>query len=196
MPGRGLLPAALLVLAAFAVIGAACDDETVDGDGPTATFQGVAPSPTTPGDTPTSSAGSDIRNEDLTQQPGLKDFLATAGGEVRPEAIMYVDLTDDGLEDAVVPVSSGGEGGDIAVFVYGYVSGSLQELLMAQPEDTRSIDVDVEDGQLVTTEGVYGPDDPLCCPSQLRHRFYRWDGTALVVDSESEQAQTTPQPAN
>jgi len=54
----------------------------------------------------------------------------------------------------------------------------------------------VEDGQLVTTEGIYAADDPLCCPSTLRHRFYRWDGAALVVESEADEAQATPQPAN
>jgi hypothetical protein len=188
MPRRRLTLAVVLAAVACAAAAFACDGGTT-GDEPTATAPEPAPTATQPAPTPTQSVASDIRDEDLTQQPGLRDFLASAGGEVQPDAIVYVDLTGDGTEDAVVPVSSGGEGGDIAVFVYGYVSGSLIELLKALPEEASSIDADVENGQLVTTEGIYATDDPLCCPSTLRHRFYRWDGAALVADRDEVEDQ-------
>ena len=189
MPRRGLTLAVVLAVACAAVA-FACDDETA-GDQPTATAPEPPPTATQPAPTPTQSAASDIREEDFTKQPGLGDFLATAGGEVQPDAIVYVDLTGDGMEDAVVPVSSGGEGGDIAVFVYGFVDGTLTELLKAQPEES-SIDADVENGQLVTTEGLFAEGDALCCPSTIRHTSYAWNGTALEVADQVDEVQGTP----
>ncbi len=113
--------------------------------------------------------------------------MATLGGEVDPASIIYVDLTEDGVEDAIVPVSSGGTLGDIAVFVYGYGSGGLGLLLEAFPQQSSSIHAGLDgQGRLVTEEGVFGPDDPLCCPSEVLRRYYRWDGTALVVDREEQ----------
>jgi hypothetical protein len=185
MPRRGLALAAALVVACAAAF--ACDDDATDGD-QTATTPEPPATATEVAASPTSNASQEIRDEDLTQQPGLSNFLATAGGEVQPDAIIYADLTEDGMEDAVVPVSSGGEGGDIAVFVYGYVDDALSELLMAQAEDT-SIEAIVEDGHLVTTEGIFAEGDPMCCPSTIRHKTYAWNGTALVVESQADEAQ-------
>jgi hypothetical protein len=41
-----------------------------------------------------------------------------------------------------------------------------------------------EEGVLHESRGVYGAEDPLCCPSQLRETTFRWDGDALQVDEE------------
>jgi hypothetical protein len=119
----------------------------------------------------------------LTQHPALQDFLA-AGGEVDVSRIIYVDITEDGVDDAVVPISSGGTGGDLAVIVLGYGPDGLGELVRVVPREARSIRAKVEEGQLVTTEGVYGPNDALCCPSQILTTWYAWDGSALVADRQ------------
>lgn len=180
MARRVLIQPVPLVAIALAALAAGCgggaDGEATPTGSATATVEMTATPPP------------DIRAEDLTQQPALRGFLASAGGEVDPSRVIYVDLTEDGVEEAVVPVSSGGEGGDLAVFVFGYRAGRLRELLRALPEGSRSIAVDVEAGQLVTTQGVYGPGDPLCCPSQLLRQYYRWDGSALVVEREEQEA--------
>ena len=42
----------------------------------------------------------------------------------------------------------------------------------------------LEDGALMETRGVYGPEDPFCCPSQLRQTTFQWDGTLLHVRDE------------
>lgn len=174
--------AATLVVASALLLLAACDGDGAGGE-TTATMPPVVTQlPTLP---PT--AGPDIRNEDLATQAGLTDFIASAGGEVASDRIIYADVTGDGVDDAVVPVSSGGEGGDIAVFVYGYVDGEVEELLSALPQETRAIMASVEDGQLVTTEGVFAPGDPINFPSQLLHRYYRWDGSALAVEREEQE---------
>lgn len=191
MPGRFLTFMVPLLLVAVAPLAIGCDgggagDEATPTVSPAVTTEEATATVALPMTTP----ASDIRQQDLTDQPGLRDFLASAGGEVDASRITYADLTDDGVEEAVVPVSSGGEGGDIAVFVYGYVAGEPQELLRALPEKTRSIVAKVEEGQLVTTEGVYAPDDPFGFPSQVLTKTYRWDGGNLAVaDRETAPAE-------
>ncbi|MEE8347773.1 MAG: hypothetical protein V3S20_10525 [Dehalococcoidia bacterium] len=124
--------------------------------------------------------------ETLTGQPGLSEYLLTTGGVTDPTRIIYGDLTGSGAEEAVVPVSSGGEGGDIAVFVFGYIDGEIAELLKAEPAET-SIVASIQGGQLMTTEGIFAPGDPMNFPSQLLHRYYAWDGAAFVVDREEQE---------
>ncbi|MCH8850494.1 MAG: hypothetical protein IIC89_06690 [Chloroflexi bacterium] len=168
-------PAALLALVALL---AGCNG---DGDGgPTATEQPQATATAGPAVT------LDISSEDLTEQPGLSEFLASTGGVVDPSRNQYADLTGSGADEAVVSVSSGGEGGDIAIFVFGYgAGGELEELLRALPAES-SILATIEDRQLKTTEGVRAPGD-IGVPSQLLHRYYIWDGSALVIDREERE---------
>jgi hypothetical protein len=174
---------ALALLAGLLMLAVACSD---DNDGTTA----GATATVSTGETGTPSQ--DIQNEDLTAQPGLSDFLSASGGSVDPERVMYADLTNDAVDEAIVPVSSGGEGGDIAVFVYGYRSGSVTELLRALPEDQSIIAAELRDGALVTSEPVYADGDPFCCPSQLRVKTYGWDGSALAVVDEELGQEPTP----
>jgi hypothetical protein len=133
--------------------------------------------------------GPDIAEVDFSQVPAVDDLLEGSGGRLLPEEIIISDLTGDGAEEAVVPVSSGGTGGNIAYAVFGYRDGDLEEILRVKPEAGRVM-VSIEDGVLVETQPVYGPEDPLCCPSQLRHTYYRWDGEELVVDHE--ETETVP----
>jgi predicted small secreted protein len=175
-----------LILVAAALLVAACDDGGAGGDATATMSPAVTQLPS--GTPATATPAPDIRQEDLGAQPGLTEFIDAAGGQVAVERIEYADITDDGVDDAVVPVSSGGEGGDIGVFVYGYAAGGLQELLRVLPQQTQSIVATIEEGQLVTTEGVYSPGDPLSFPSQLLHRYYTWDGNALVVEREEQES--------
>ncbi len=172
-------PAALLVVLALLALAAGCRSDSDDADATaTGSLQAtLVASPT---------ASADIRQETLAGQPGLSEFLLTAGGVTDQPRIIYSDLTGSGEEEAVVPVSSGGEGGDIAVFVFGYIDGEIAELLRAEPADS-SIVASIEEGQLVTTEGIFAPGDPINFPSQLLHRYYRWDGTALIIDREEQE---------
>ena len=175
----------LLVVAPAALLGllvllAGCKGDSDSGE-PTATRQPQATATVDPADTP------DIRSEALAEQPGLSEFLASSGGVVDASRMSYADLTGSGADEAIVPVSSGGEGGDIAVFVFGYGAGNeIEELLRAIPAET-SILATIEGGQLKTTEGAYAPGDPFGFPSQLVHRYYKWDGSALVIEREEQE---------
>ena len=177
MPGRTWTVAFTALL--LAALAAGCNGGDTDGD---ATSTEV---PTGSSDSATATTPVDIRQVDLPSQPAVAEFLATRGGAVDTDRVIYADLTGDGNDEAVVPVSSGGEGGDIAVFVIGYVDGKLEELLLAQPAET-SMTAAIENGQLVTTEGVFAPGDPFGVPSQVLNRYYAWDGEALVVEREEQ----------
>lgn len=182
---RDLTFAVPLLLVALA---AGCGEGGTDGGAsgasstPTAEATAATATPAVPTPAP------DIRDEDLTSQPGLQEFLASEGGEVVPGDSSYTDLTEDGVEEAVVHVSSGGTLGNLAVFVFGYGPDGLQELLREIPpvEALRGhIRATEEAGQLVITWPIYGPDDPNCCPSGgFRSRYYQWDGQELVIERE------------
>ncbi len=138
-------------------------------------------------ETATRTPAPDIRQQDLTDQAGLQEFLVS-GGSVEAEAIIYADLTDDGVEEAVLPIASGGTAGNIAMLVFGYGPGGLRELLREVPPAEAiggHIGARLELGQLVLSWPIYGPDDANCCPTGgRRDRYYRWDGDALVLERE------------
>jgi len=175
MPRQLLVFACLLSFAAVA-FAVGCKDNDYGGS---ATATQVLDTPTTE---PAATPAPDIRQQDLTQQPGLQAFLSSSGGQVDPQSIIYADVTGDRVDDAVVPVSSGGEGGNIALLVYGYQPSGIEELLHYTPD--MRLQASVEDGRLTVTEPVSAPGDPLCCPSELKKTTYRWDGAKLVVAEE------------
>ncbi|HXF51813.1 MAG TPA: hypothetical protein VNM43_09050 [Dehalococcoidia bacterium] len=168
---------AVVALAAFLV--AACGDEAADQTTPTPALS--------PGVTVTAVTQPPIFDVDFATAPDVASFLERAGGEVAQDAVIFADLTGDGEEEAVVPVSSGGTAGDIAYFVYTMRNGELELLLSVVPEAGRiQVELDAE-GRLMDREPVYGPDDPECCPSRVRTRVYEWDGKRLRVASEREE---------
>ncbi|TAK59302.1 MAG: hypothetical protein EPO22_10390 [Dehalococcoidia bacterium] len=179
---------ALIVLAALAF--AACRSSSTSDPTPT-TGHNTAPSSVstaTPGATPTPSQA--IRMLDLKNSPPVQKVIAESGGQFVQSEVIYADLTDDGQEDAVVPISSGGTLGDIAFVVLGATGGNTRTLVSEYPKDGRGLAVVVFGDKLVVTEAVPGPDDPECCPSQLRKTIYGWNGVTLAIESVS----TEPNP--
>ena len=174
----------LRVMAALAMLAlAGCNGDSHGGD-PTATEQPTDQSQATatadPGD------GPNIRSEDLTEQLELNAFLVFTGGVVDASRNQYADLTGSGADEAIVSVSSGGEGGDFAIFVFGYdADGEIDELLRAITAATSMV-ATIEDGQLKITEGVFAPGD-IGVPTQLLHRYYAWDGSAFVIEREEQE---------
>jgi hypothetical protein len=186
MRRRGLTYPAVFAIPLLAFT-AACSSGGGAGNSEPSTSPAATGGPTTSA-SPT--AAPDIRQQDFSKQPAMQDFLNSAGGEIDPTAITYGDLTGDGVEEAVVPVSSGGQGGSIAIFVFGYGQGGLTALLRLLPQ-AKSIQAQIENGQLVTIEPEFGASDPLCCPSELRKSTYGWNGTDLVR-TNAETVPATP----
>ena len=105
--------------------------------------------------------------------------------------MIFADLTGDLREEAVVPISSSGSLGNIAYVVFRLDAGN-PDLILTRTLDRSTpsgLKMSVQDGELVETAGVYGPEDPLCCPSELRKTTFRWDGTLLQVAGEVREKQ-------
>jgi hypothetical protein len=173
-----ILPA--LLASSVLILLAACGSGA--GGGTDAT-----PGPTSEPPTPADSGA--IRNVDLTQTVALQSFMRqVGGGEPDLAAVKYADLTKDGREEAVVPISSGGTLGNLGYIVLTMKGGAPASLLTAT-RDRNSIGgvmMNIEDGKLVKYIGRYGPEDPRCCPSMLVKTTYYWDGSALQVEREDE----------
>lgn len=129
-----------------------------------------------------------IRKVDAGQVDSVQMLLRRlASGEIDSAEIVYADVTGDLREEAIVPISSRGTLGNIAYVVVAMRSGKPEVIL------TRTLDrstaggglkMEVRDGVLYETAGVYGEEDPLCCPSQLRVTAFHWDGSSLQVERE------------
>ncbi len=170
----GLLAASFVVAIALA---AGCSDSEKSAS-PTATARA---STTTPAATP--SPLPDVKTLDLSTQPDVRDLAQRLGGEVSTEEIIYADLTGDGRDDAIVPISSGGTQGDLGFIVVGYLGGTLKALLTEAPSEGE-VRVAVVGGALVETLPVYGSGDLPGFPSSIKNVYYAWKGDHFVVDHE------------
>jgi hypothetical protein len=184
MPDKKLaiLLIALLFIAAVlsGVLALSCD-----GDGEE---DGVATPTVTPQATATATP-QDIEDINLSQQADVQAMLRRTGGEVVPADVLYADLTGDGQEEAVVPISSGGTAGNIAFLVLSYQDSELVSILAKVPE-SGSMRLSVTEGQLVEMQPVYEEGDEPGFPSRIKSIYYGWDGEELVVEREEE----TPSP--
>ena len=90
----------------------------------------------------------------------------------------------------MVPIASGGTAGDTAYYVFGYQNGKPTALFVRK--DLYKVGLKVEQGQLAETLPIYGPNDPNCCPSQLKTIFYRWDGSTFVQAREETRPNPNP----
>jgi hypothetical protein len=171
------LPAALLVSLALAI--AACGGGSDDDDDPTATLPPVETA------APTAAGPSDaIRSLDLEQADAVQAFAAEIGGTYVQTNVLYADVTGDDVEDAVVPLSSGGSLGDVAFIVVTLEGETGVAEVLRHDAREFGVSVRIDDGRLVAVEPVPGPDDPFCCPSQIRTTTWVGDGgTGLTEES-------------
>ena len=131
--------------------------------------------------------------------PAIQNTLRQLGsGEVAVREVLYADLTGDGLEEAIVPITSNGTVGNIAYVVLTMPKTDPTVILTRRLEQGSAgglkMTLDKSTGRpvLVETAAQYGDDDPFCCPSFLRRTTFRWDGTQLQVEREEK----TPAPPN
>lgn len=177
----------LVGLVAVLALSGGCDDGEKSST-PTATPPRATASPAvTPSPLP------DIGTLDLRSQPDVRDFAQRLGGEVAPEEVVYADLTGDGLDDAVVPVSSGGTQGDVGFIVLGYLGGKLKALLSEAPSEGE-VRVAVTNGRLIETLPVYTEGDAPSFPSNIKNIYYAWRGDHFGVDHEEVVANPNPPP--
>ena len=190
-------PLILTLTAALAMLAAAgCRSSSgskTPTSAPTTVLTAVATSSRPPVSTPEPTVDSRIRGIDLAKSTDVASLLADTGGQFVAREVLYADLTGDGVEDAVVPADSGGTLGDIGFVVLTPDGPGVKLLLREFPQgvDTAGLAVRIEDGKLIMTQPVPGPDDPECCPSQLRETTYDWAGGELKAGA----ARTFPNPS-
>jgi hypothetical protein len=159
------------------------------GDGGTSSPQATS----TPRDPST------IRRVDLSADISLQNTLRQLGsGEIAIREVLYADLTGDGLEEAIVPITSGGTVGNIAYVVLTMPKTQPSVILTRRLERGSAgglkMAIETSSGRpvLVETAAEYGAEDSFCCPSMLRRTTFRWDGSQLQVEREDK----TNAPAN
>jgi hypothetical protein len=161
-----------------------------------------APS-STPDATPTPQPSQTIRLVNFNTDPAVQNVVRQIGsGDVAVPEIVFADLTGDGAEEAIVPITSSGTVGNIAYIVLTSKRGSPGEtsVILTRRLERGSagglrMTVDAAGGYpaLVETGAEYGPDDPFCCPTMLRRTTFRWDGSQLQVERE-DKTQAPPNP--
>jgi hypothetical protein len=188
--------AVTLTLSFVACVFAACDggggdDETPTRPASTATVARTEVASRTP--------SGEIRERDLQANADVRELLQETEGEYVQENVIYADVTDDGVDDAIVPISSGGTLGNVAFVVLTPTDNGTEALLRELPSESGGLAINVVDGKIVVLQPVYGPDDPECCPSMLRQTTYAWNGAAIALEDvktiENPGGEVKPTPA-
>lgn len=170
-----------ILIAAVATVVVACGSGD-SGATPTATPAATTvPTGTAPATQPGEVRDLDFADLDLIG-PMIDHF---GGGEVEPERVQYLDITGDGIEEAFVIVASGGTAGDLGAALVTVAAG--QPLVLGYVDAAGRIEVrfpEAGGGVVVAQSGIYEAGDPLCCPTNLRERVYRWvdDSFELISD--------------
>jgi hypothetical protein len=113
----------------------------------------------------------------------LRTLAQRLAGRIDKAGIAYVDVTGDGRNDAIVPITSDGTYGNLAFVVFRERNGEVESILTRLAgRERRGLVLTYDAGQVAETSGVYGPTDANCCPSQIQKTYFRWDGRALVQD--------------
>lgn len=92
--------------------------------------------------------------------------------------VVYGDFDDNCVEEAAIPLDSGGTAGAIGYLVYH--AGSPQPHLIASG-DGYKLALSVSANRLVVTTAVYAGWEPNCCPSGFSHATYRLVGDTLTL---------------
>ena len=177
----------LLVLVSIAACGGwSCSGGSTSKKTPTATTA-TARAGATPAGSATAGAG-DIRSVALAQVGEVRKLGIDSMGSFESDLVTFADVTGDGADEALVPLTLGGAQAVVAFIVLQAADtpGGARPILTEYPKETATrggLAVRVEGGKVVETQPVAGSDDPECCPSQLKVTTYGWNGTALVAES-------------
>lgn len=121
-----------------------------------------------------------IADDTGSSSPSPKDLMQLHNGvyrypgEANPyigvflEKVLYVDLTGDGIEEAVVVLGDhggGSNGYDCLVYVFQCVSGTPRLIYVEDYERAES--VSIRRHRLVVTAPRWEREDPHCCPKYL-----------------------------
>lgn len=188
----------ILLLAAGSIALAACSSSSGGKRTPTASLAASPTRASAGSAVPGTPVGSAIRDIDVAGVAAVRKLETDAPGVgVDASAVLYGDLTGDGNEEAVVPVTLTGNQRTVGFVVLTMDATAtdgqgVKALLTVPPGGSRGgLALAIQGGKLIETQAAPGPDDPECCPSVLKVTTYAWDGAALAVAS----SQTVVNPA-
>jgi hypothetical protein len=126
-----------------------------------------------------------LQDIDLTKVPEIAAYASGSNASIDVKAAQFADLTGDASEEALVPVTSDGTFGKLGYFVVTLKDGwpEVIRLGLADRSSINGLQVDLEDGRIVETVGIYEPDDALCCPTFLEKTYYAWNGQQFQLQS-------------
>jgi len=110
------------------------------------------------------------------------------GGASRP-TVTFVqpyaagDLDDDGVDDAAVLLveDSGGSGSFVYLAAVLNRDGQPENVATTILGDRAQVEeLSIESGRISVKMLTYGPEDPMCCPSQESQETYTLEGSELV----------------
>ena len=136
--------------------------------------------------------GDDTERAPFVVQGGTASSASGTNLTVDVTNVARGDVTDDGIDDAVVLVScnAGGNASWMIPLVYTVDDDGKPVrlgILSADGRDERQVtSASISDGQIVTDEAVFLPDDPRCCPTATGTTIWEWDGETFVVVNSTE----------
>ena len=113
------------------------------------------------------------------------------GGIPGYDRMIYIDLDGDGVEDAVMPLASGGTAGDIGYLVF-QISALAPSFVTAR--DGYKVYVKNDGGKLVVQQPIYTGFEGNCCPSGLAKETYILKDGKLVSVAHSSSGVPEAQP--
>jgi hypothetical protein len=106
------------------------------------------------------------------------------GGYAMTDGILYLDISGDEREEAVVALFSGGTAGNLGLLVYreGAAGPELAGVLPGY-----KVGAVADGGDLVVRAPLYAGWEANCCPSGMQETRYRLEGDELVAGAHMDQ---------
>ena len=121
---------------------------------------------------------------------------ATAQGAAKTgfvESVLYRDLNGDGAEEALVLVRQQGSGQYLNYYVYAMGANGPVALFERRDILHGKVELGPQAGAFTESEPVYGPQDPNCCPSNVKVTSYAWSGSTGMFVQTSWKTEAAPQ---
>lgn len=121
----------------------------------------------------------------------VDDPAAPISGIPQLDQIVYVDMDGDGVEEAAMPLFSGGTAGNIGALIFRM--GARSPVLVDKVGGYK-LAVGVEQGRLVVSNALYAGWEPNCCPSGRSYDTYVLQGGRLQLLAHRDEGIAEAQP--